>query len=178
MTGLVVDANVMQAFTRSMICQSESVHRQLVLGAASSVGFVVDVGDKMLQEWKNTCGRTYFEEWLFQQIKLGIVRYIDPNLDQAHIKRLRQDCGFPTHSGKDLTYIKVAYTAAPHVIVTEDMDFHEPAAKGRNSQQKRQIVEAKSGSVCKYLLKRLGIRVCSPEEGCVMIATLLSSPAN
>jgi hypothetical protein len=156
--GIVVDANVMSQFTQSLIREENTPARFLIESIEATIGFAIDKRGQIQQQWRNTCGHRLFGEWLIGGLKKGTVRMVDASLDLAHRKKLCIDKGFP-NGGYELTYVAVAAKAPPHHIVTDDIDFWEPKYKKAEERTKTAAKECRSGTVCKYLSKKLGIRV-------------------
>lgn len=157
--GVTVDANVMNAFTKSMITQSSTDAYSVVEQIRQGHGFVIDSGDLIKTQWIETCGKV-FGEWFVTQVQAGRIRMVEPKLDSGHRKHLRKDCGMPMR--REVIYISVAAATDIRYIVTEDIDFWEPAAKQRDEKAKARIRARREGLVCRYLSKHLQIRIGTP----------------
>jgi hypothetical protein len=168
---VVVDANVMCAFTKSMIQKADTAYTRLIESAMTATGLAVDDKDQIVQQWLDTCGQQVFGEWLVRQLTAGLVRPVATELEKRHINKLRKDFGFPA-SRYEATYILVAHASDPHMLVTEDIDFHDPTAKVQGSARRAQIMAEKCGPVCRYLRRTLKISVCSAEEALVALSGL------
>ncbi|MGA8849378.1 MAG: hypothetical protein WB564_06110 [Dehalococcoidia bacterium] len=155
--GIVVDANVIPDFYRELCVNNGCVYRT-VIWLSEKCGIVAS--DKVLIEWENVCSAQVFIEWLADQLKAGGVRRIQcKKIDRRIVKRMRVDCGFPCKD-RDLEYIQCAHaTASERYIVTEDIDFYDPRAKGGEASIKRWAREERCGQFCRFLLRRLGIKV-------------------
>jgi hypothetical protein len=59
----------------------------------------------------------------------------------------------------DRIYVFVAVADRSKMIVTDDIDFHNPKMKNAAGQKKAALKAAKSGPVCNYLRQNHGIKV-------------------
>lgn len=157
--GITVDANVMAAFTKSLIHDTTSDERSIVERIRTNHGFVVDEQGQMQNQWFETCGLLLFGEWFIQQLREGTVRKVFAKLDQVHKKRLRNDCRMPPK--REMFYVSVAAVTQKRYIVTEDIDFWEPTAKLLDQATKAKIRSRRAGRVCKYLKKECKITVAT-----------------
>jgi hypothetical protein len=157
--GVTVDANVMHAFTKSMIAKSDTDAHSVVELIRKHHGFVIDSGDLISRQWIETCGRV-FEQWFVTQLQAGRITMVNPKLDAGHKKCLRKDCGMPMR--REVIYVSVAAATGVRYIVTEDIDFWEPAAKLRDEKAKARIRARREGLVCRYLSKHLKISIGTP----------------
>jgi hypothetical protein len=156
--GVTVDANIMHAFTKSLINKDGSTDKQLVEKLEKSHGFVIDSGGKMQHQWLETCGRVVFGEWLVKGLREGIVRQVQEDLPNNHKKKLQQGCGMPVK--REIMYVAVANATKARYIVTNDIDFWDPKSKKQgNEAQHKKIKEERRGDVCRYLAKSMDIRV-------------------
>lgn len=155
--GVVVDANVIKDFYRELCINDGCVYRA-VIWLSETYGIVAS--DKVLVEWENVCSAQVFIEWLADQLKLGGVRRIQgKRIDRQVVKKMYLDCGFPCRD-RDLEYIQCAHaTVSRRYIVTEDIDFYDPRAKDGEASIKRWAREERHGQFCRFLLRRLRIRV-------------------
>lgn len=158
--GIVVDANVMQGFTRSRIIETASDDRTVVELIAESHSFAIDVGGKMQNQWLETCGATYFGEWFFQNLREGVIKPVAAKLHESHKKKLAIECGMPQK--REIFYVAVAVVTQKRYIVTRDMDFWEPKDKESDSGTREKIQLSRKGCVCRYLRKTLGVTVATP----------------
>ncbi len=156
--GVTVDANVIKSFNDDFLADFESASRILVEKIVASRGFVVDEGGKIKHEWLETCQGPFLKEWYFQQIKVGVIRFVRPAIGNRHKKALIQGHGFPRR-GFDLAYVAVANVTEVRYIVTEDMDFFDPSLKPADAATKLRAKKKRNGPVCSYLRKTLRITV-------------------
>lgn len=159
--GAAVDANVMCAFTESLIRKTDTRERAVVQRLEISHGFAIDHTGQIKHQWFETCGANVFGEWFIQGLKGGKIVEVRASLDKQHKKKLQQDCGMPTKRA-EMMYVAVANVTALKYIVTNDIDFWEPKAKRQgNHEMHEQIKLKRSGAVSKYL-KSMKIRVGTP----------------
>ena len=156
--GVTVDANIMHAFTKSLINKTDTHDKQLIEKLEKSHGFVIDTAGKMQHQWLETCGHMVFGEWLVQGLKGGIIRPVQADLPNNHKKKLQQDCGMPVK--REIMYVAVANATALRYIVTNDIDFWDPKSKKQGkADQHDKIKRERRGAVCNYLAKSLKIYV-------------------
>lgn len=156
--GVTVDANIMRMFSQDFIAEQESASRLLVEAILRTTGLVIDIGGKIQHEWFATCGDNFFKEWFLQQLKVGLIRHVSPEIATHHKSKLVKQYGFPT-DGYDLVYVAVSNVTTIKYIVTDDIDFFDPTLKCANKGTKDKAKEKRNGPVCKYLRNAMGIRV-------------------
>jgi hypothetical protein len=159
--GVTVDANIMKMFSHDFLAERDSESRQLIEKALHRHGLVIDIGGKIQHEWLATCGGLFFKEWFIQQMKLGLIRQVKPKIEVQHKKKLVIGHGMPT-DGYDLVYVAVSNVTVTRYIVTEDIDFFDPALKLADRNTKDKAKEKRNGPICKYLRNAMGIRVGLP----------------
>lgn len=159
--GATVDANVMHAFTKSLIKNDAAEERQLVEMLTQTHGFAIDTTGKMENQWLETCGRNVFGEWLIQGLKNGTIRKVEADLPEDHRKKLQQSCGMPIK--REIMYVAVANATVLRYIVTNDIDFWDPKSKKQGKAERHQkIKQERLGAVCKYLARSMTITVGTP----------------
>jgi hypothetical protein len=163
--GVSVDACVMALFAKSFLPAEGEANvpeaKQLIERIRSTIGFAIDSGRKIENQWLNTCGPksgAVFREWYVQSIKDGKIKQVVPTLSEQHKKKLRIDCGFPNDQF-EYTYIGVANSTKVRYIVSVDMHFFEPKHKKADEKAKCRSRDERKGSVCKYLVEKMQIRV-------------------
>jgi hypothetical protein len=138
---------------------------KLLIGRVrATMGFVVDVGGKIQHQWSLTCGMkpgSPLGEWVVQALKEGKIKPVVPLFPENHRKKLRIDCGFPEGQFEG-AYIAVANVTQTRYIVTVDMHFFEPKHKDADENAKRRSRDERKGSVCRYLMEQMHIRVGTP----------------
>jgi hypothetical protein len=86
---------------------------------------------------------------------------VDPQKPLSLIKRLT-DKGFPA-KGRDVWYIRTAKSLQQEerqaILVTEDMDFHDPTKKKTNHKERMRILTTGKGTVAVFLKKQENISV-------------------
>lgn len=161
-SGIVVDACVMQRFIAGLISSTTNDETKLVDCIRAGKGFAVDEEQKILTQWRETCGHLVMEDWIAQGVQSGTIRAVGNRTDQRHKKALTLKEGFPYSDRHEGTYVEVAAVASPHLLVTVDIDFWEPTAKGRTSVQKQKIIDSGRGGVRRYLKRNMGVTVLTP----------------
>lgn len=116
----------------------------------------LDESDQIENEWRRVAGSEWFDAWLGDRLAADEVRYTEAASCQALINRLRTKCGFPA-KGRDSWYIRTARALRDKhdedsVLITEDLDFFQPNAKG-GAGNRDKILAAGKGPVQKELSK-------------------------
>ncbi|MBI1956741.1 MAG: hypothetical protein HYS38_10135 [Acidobacteria bacterium] len=156
--GVVVDACVMRQFNEDTRANTRGPAKLLVDGIADSLGFAVDEGRKIEQQWLTTCQGLFLQEWFISQLYHGHIRAVRPTIQEQHKKKLHLKLGFPP-SGYDRVYIGVANVTQTRYIVSGDMDFYDPKLKQANENAKSRARDARCGAVCQYLKNKMKIAV-------------------
>ena len=164
--GVTVDANVMKKFNRDFLAHEDSSLTILIEQTLTLHGIVIDIGDKVQHEWFTQCPSALFKEWFVQNMKLGRIRMVKPFIAEQHKRELLTKLGFPKR-GYDLTYVAVANVTQKRYIVTEDIDFFDPTKKHAENQTKEKIKRERSGPVCRYLRREMGIVVGTPPQALI-----------
>jgi hypothetical protein len=161
-SGVVVDACVMQRFLVGLIGATATEETKLISCIEAGLGFVVDERHKILTQWRETCSHLVMEDWITQGVQRGTIKAVGNKTSQQHKKALVQQAGFPYSERHEGTYVEVAAVAPPHLLVTIDIDFWEPAAKGKPTKQKQKIIASGKGGVRRYLKRNMGVTVLTP----------------
>lgn len=159
--GVVVDANIMSEYYQESIKKQGKLFdliNYLLLHRGIAISMIIE------REWKNTTGNQVFNIWFDDQLKLGLIGYVNnPRLDQSHMKRIHNEFGLPRR-GHDIEYIKTANMTSVKYIVTKDIDLFDPKKKRAAKKEKDHIKKSRNGMLCNYLRKKLTIRVGLPEH--------------
>ena len=110
-------------------------------------------------EWRQTVSPEWFDAWYATLLIEDKVRVVTAVPCQVLLKRLRV-AGFP--QSRDAWYVRTAAAVAARggkaVIVSEDLHFFNPAAKGCGSAERGHVLRQGVGPV-RSLLLREGIQV-------------------
>ncbi|SEG62972.1 hypothetical protein SAMN05421819_3934 [Bryocella elongata] len=158
----------MQQFAEHLVTQSNPEIQALIDGIVTHHKFALDLGGKMQHQWLETCGLV-FGEYLYKWLREGNIEFVAGKLHQQHKKHLTTKLGFPFSTRHEGTFIEVAAEAFPHILVGQDIDFWEPTEKGCSSERRLEIMAAGSGAVCRYLDRKLGVRVVTVDQAIPLV---------
>ncbi|WP_263411196.1 hypothetical protein [Terriglobus tenax] len=164
MSGVVVDACVMQRFLLALVEDRQDDVAHLFACLSEGLGFAIDSTDKMLNQWRETCKHLLMEDWIVRGIQNGYIRVVDPIRSQRHKKQLMQALGFPYQTRHEGVYVEVATASPPHLLISEDIDFWEPTAKRGSAEVKSKFISQSRGGVARYLNKEMGITVVNVSQ--------------
>ncbi len=165
--GCVLDANIVKGVfeedvhgTHDLTDSPGSVLRRII---ASGERICIDDGGLMQAEWANCVEREWFENWFLTLASESNLTAISP-IDCRHIlKRLRIDYGFP--QTRDRAVLTVALTDAATQgrsrLLTEDLDFFDPKAKGQAKTRQRLLSGQTSAPVATFLSSKHKVKVQS-----------------
>ena len=163
--GIVIDANIISKFYKEFIIDEGDLY-DLINWILDNCGVVFT--DLIYHEWISTCNNYVIKEWITDGLKLGKIRYTNPQLDRAIIKKLHINLGLPKKkNGKkshDIEYIKCANVTLTKYILTDDIDFFDPKLKNAKGKKKIDAKINRNGKLCRFLLKELKIRVGTPHH--------------
>ena len=164
MHAFVIDANAIKDFQTERVSGADGA--TLVQDCMEKIfnnGFIA-VDDKLLilSEWYSCCSHSAseysLEEWVLARIQEGKIKFkgIAKSTDKSLIAM--------SVSRKDHKYIILSCEVRAHSLVTNDIDFHDPAAKKKSAATKAKIKKSKAGPVCKHLRKCCGVNVVDWSE--------------
>lgn len=156
---VVIDASSFKSFYEELIGDIYSNARRLVDRVFENDFIGVDSGERILTEWiKCCCGDQdeFLRSWFRARAEEDKIRILDYN-SSSQIKSSLKNFGVPR---KDCTYMYFAASNSAFLLVSEDIDFFEPAAKTHNEQRKARIKSKRSGCVCKYMKSEHSVQIC------------------
>lgn len=159
--GIVIDANIISEFYKEFIIDGGDLY-DLINYILDNCGVVFT--DLIHHEWISTCNNYVITEWITDGLKLGKIRYINPQLDRDIIKKLHIKYGLPRNKSHDIEYIRCANVTLTKYILTNDIDFFDPKLKNDASKAKKDAKIKRNGKLCMFLLKKLKIRVGTPHH--------------
>ena len=162
--NLVVDANVFAAYYRASVLEADIQLCGDPIAIFDRLGgedtALLDQKGMIAGEWsKRVSGdEEWFDAWLATRLADGGITEIAIDNCKVLLQKLWNDCGLPKQS-RDKWYVRTAHTQARRAgettaIVTEDVDFFEPAAKGDPKKRKKHLRSGK-GKVAKVLRKHM-----------------------
>jgi hypothetical protein len=163
-SSFVVDACSIALFQSERV--SDEAGRALAaMEYLLSIGVIaLDDNDLILQEWLDTCSyanscQLSLNDWVADLMSSGKIKLVEMKKEQtvrSKVKTLKVPI-------KDQKYIYTAHSAQASAITTEDVDLHAPSCKG-NHKKRIKVMKDKSGPVCRYVKKELGVLICKLEE--------------
>ncbi|MFW9879664.1 MAG: hypothetical protein ACFFG0_41850 [Candidatus Thorarchaeota archaeon] len=158
--GLVIDTDVICKYSQQCIDEEGDIY-YLIERMRKSCGIAIT--DFIEHQWNATCGSQLFNIWFTDNVRDGYIKYVKPYLSRDIIKQINNGFGLPQR-GKDIELIKASNVTYIRYILTTDIDLFDPKKKKASSKEKKRIKKERSGSLCKYLKKKLNIRVGLPEH--------------
>jgi hypothetical protein len=159
---LIIDSNVFAAYYRASVLgtqpdiEGDPIALFDSLGG-SDFGFL-DSDGMIVGEWRKRAEKDaeWFDEWLAGLLVDGYLMEIGIDTCLVLLRKLWGDCGFPKQS-RDKWYVRAAHTQSQTsgqiaAIVTEDVDFFEPAAK-KDPKKRARHLKSGNGKVAKLLRK-------------------------
>jgi len=111
------------------------------------------------EEWHNTASGSAagmnLLDWVADRMQEGKIRVVSYSKNTPLNQTL-------ANFGMDLSdrvYVFVAIAGAAKLIVSEDIDFHDPTMKNATAPQKAKLKAEKAGPVCRYLIRTHQINV-------------------
>ena len=155
---VVVDANILASYYKETVLGlgTECSHPTNDLFArlgSEDVAFLDEKG--MVEgEWRLKADPDWFDAWLAERMTVGDIVVTSVSTCTQLLRKLRIDHGFPA-TGRDKWYVCLARTRVEDTgervaIITEDVDFFEPKAKG-NSKTRAKFLAKGKGGVAKAL---------------------------
>jgi hypothetical protein len=158
--NLVIDAQIVGGFYKESVldCEHDCTASPSALFSRLGdldLGFLDD-GNQIEAEWRRVAEIEWFDSWLADRFVAGAVCYVKTAVYPHLIKHLCSSCGFPA-KGRDSWYVRTAKTVvdshnAEVALITEDLDFFNPKAKGGAGNRKSVLTSGK-GPVEKALKK-------------------------
>lgn len=154
--GVVIDANMIAKFCKKHFNDEKEEIVDTVLSIADRCH--IAISDLIEHEWLNCYGNQAFKEWLTDEMKTGRIIYITPEKIPTEMQKSICQMGFPFNT-RDKEYIRVALATTTKFILTEDIHFYEPKAKDQPHANKERFRVERKGTVCRFLERKMGIRV-------------------
>ncbi len=121
----------------------------------------LDEGGQIKQEWRNLVQPEWFDVWYADLIRDdAAIEIAAPTCES--LRQALKSKGFPQGS-RDFWYVRTAKAVLNRygqaVIVSEDMDLHDPIQKKVETTHRGRILRSGNGSVAKFLQRRENIAV-------------------
>lgn len=128
--------------------------------------YQIAYNNKIRSDWTNNEKYKHVMGWVeMKMLEPDCFRILpdDCKLDRVHKKKLRE-LGMTKKTGNgssrdDIWYVEAASMTDLKYIISEDMHFYDPGAKDSSDKSKHKIRNERRGKLCKYLLKKLNIKV-------------------
>lgn len=168
---LVIDANVVHGHYQELLNLGADIGlTDSTLLLFQRLGYedtvYADDGGQIKHEWRRVVEPEWFDRWFQELLRIDAVQLIpvDNKLSKAHIRKIEQ-LGFP--NSRDRWYIRVAVSANYYfdncTLVTEDIDFYDPARKSESGEKRLNRLRLGNGSVARYLKRKAKIEVVCVE---------------
>jgi len=156
---VVIDANSIYGFQMERLKNHHGVARKAVTHIFNKGFIATDDGNFIIEEWCKCAG--------FDRFGINLRDWYADRLHEGKIKPYRVNKPTPINRAlggfkmklADRMYVFTAVESKSAMIVTYDIDFHDPKKKSAKKAEKIKIKKSKKGPVCKYIQKTLGIRV-------------------
>lgn len=155
----VVDACSISIFQHERIANVSGIGTKAIDHIFSVGHIALDEGNFIREQWLNTASGSAsglnILDWIadrMQENKIRLVTY--PKT--TPLNKALSDYGMDL---SDKVYVFVAVAGAAKMIVSEDVDFHDPTKKKASGAEKDRIKKTKCGPVCIYLSDSYGINI-------------------
>jgi len=165
--NLVIDANIFAGYYKeSVIGLNDNNLTSSTIPIFNRLGIndkcYFDCDGMICLEWKSLAEPEWFDVWYADSLRDAKIVEIQAESCVALKKTLRLK-GFP--SSKDIWYIRTCKGVKDRnssiFLITEDLDFYDPAKKNCPHKTRIKILKASSGEVAKHLKKKENILVKS-----------------
>jgi hypothetical protein len=117
-----------------------------------------DAANIIESEYRSVVDPDWFEAWYFERLQSGDILIRERKVCAELIKTLVSHYGFPRQS-RDRHYIELCCgLVEAHMeetcLISEDLDFFDPAAKGDSSKRRLKLLKSGSGHVARHLKKK------------------------
>lgn len=157
--GVVIDANVISSFYKEFLDDEGDLYDTInwIL-----VNRGIATSDLIIAEWTATCRNDVLKSWITDNLKLGKIKYVNPELDHSIVKKLSLKYGLP--KSRDVEHIKCANVTSTKYILTNDIHFFDPKLHSASQKAKKHAKNERKGQLCIFLRKQLGIIVGIPDH--------------
>ena len=162
--GIVADTNIIKYYYDDVSHDEFNFQRKLIDSICDNCGFVIN--EQIYWEYELKITTFGFKDWLGTMMWEGKIDYINERSEtklSPHNKNIIHDkFGLPRNNSKDIHFIICANHTTIKYIITNDIDFFDPKKKEVNSENREKIINQRSGQLCHFLEKKLGILVGLP----------------
>jgi hypothetical protein len=155
----VVDASSIAVYQYERIANAPSVAIEAINHVFSKGHIGLDDKNFIREEWYRTASGSAagmnLLDWIADRMQEGKIRVVSYSKDTSLNKTLA-DFGMDL---SDRIYVFVAIAGTAKLIVSEDIDFHDPMMKNATVSTKARVRADKTGSVCRYLHQTYQINV-------------------
>jgi hypothetical protein len=164
----VMDANIVNGISAESCGSSHQLSDSPcaveALVVSSGIPVCMDEGGRIEAEWRRCCDPDWIDNWYVTFSSNANVISISVPLQRMLLRKLQQDCGFPRSADGIVvrTSVAAAELFGDCMLVTEDLDFYEPAEKqSGNVRRSRYMRGQREGSVKSHLQKKQHVSVMS-----------------
>ncbi|WP_143040440.1 hypothetical protein [Rhodobacter sp. 24-YEA-8] len=151
----------MKHFQDERLNGEEGAYHEMINCAFTKGSVAIDLDKRAEQEYYDCCKPSVaginLQDWISDQLITGKFIYC---IHDDSAKRKLREMGVPA---KDLKWPAIAIGSGADLIITNDIDLFDPAAKNYTSKKKDQI-KRDGGPVSKYLRKNHSIEVSKAEH--------------
>lgn len=164
--GVVADTNIMKYYYDDVSHDEENFRRTLIETICDSCGFVID--EQIQWEYRLKINTIGFLDWLGTMMLEGKIDLInerrETKISPSNKRSIHEDYGLPRNNSKDIHFIICANHTDIKYILTNDIDFFDPRMKNASSEEKERIKNQRTGRLCRFLERELGILVGLPDH--------------
>ena len=141
----------------------------------SGVPVCADEAGVIEGEWRDCCDPDWIDNWFLTFVSLANFQVLPTSPQPFLLKRLQLDCGFP--KSRDRVLVITSIAASTHfgrcMLLTEDMDFYEPADKVTPPARRAKYMRGElKGRVKRHLDASVNVDV----ESVVLATSALQGP--
>ena len=175
---VIIDANVVVGYFKETV--KGAIHdltgspTSLFESLGSFIVCYVDDGCHIKTEWRLPVEPEWFDAWYGNLLINDSIRITETD-NCRDLKAQLADLGFPTTT-TDFWYCRVGVAVSKKngkaILITEDIDFYEPSAKGCGGRRRKQLLYNSNGQVAKHLRRKSDIEVMCVDNACSLLTQI------
>ncbi|MEO1821499.1 hypothetical protein [Dehalococcoides mccartyi] len=165
--GIVIDGHFMRDAKRDLTNESGELYK-ILFWIESNCKFAMSTDLETAWESKIGCKADSLDIiwcWYENLLINNKINFVSPVKTSNKCKNhIRKNLGL-TSPGDIYKYFDCANaTIAPRYILSEDIDMHEPRARSYSSKNIKQLMDDRSGVLCRYVYEEINIRIGTRQD--------------
>jgi hypothetical protein len=154
--GTVIDANCWAKYCDDILHRAEGEGFRVFEKAKTKGAILLDGGDLIATQYKQTSGQTVFETFFNEGVVTGAIKLVKAEANAELRKKLVQ-LGVPKY---EHIFFKTAISGQASYLVSEDIDFFDPRLKLAQENAKEAARRNKNSPVPKAFRKEHNFEIC------------------